>query len=80
MIQKILASGHYDFRGTLEDLKKCISSLKVTKVIRMGNICGYDMCDVECKFKYHGKAYNLYVSKIWTEDLLKLEFRGERGE
>ena len=77
MIQKILTNGRYEFRGTIEDLKKCLNSFKITKVIRMGTTCGINMCDVEGKFKYHGIIYKLYVSKIWTDDILILEYRGE---
>ena len=43
----------------------------------MGTTCGIKMCDVEGKFKYHGTIYKLYVSKIWTDDILILEYRGE---
>ena len=80
MIQKIINDGKYEFRGTLEDFKKCIGSFKITKEIRMGKILDIEMCDVEGKFRYHGVGYKISIHKHWTEDILFIEYRGEIHE
>ena len=80
MIQKILNNGRYEFRGNLDDLKKCLGSLRVTKIIKMGRVCGIEMCDLEAKFKYHGTTYKLFISKVWSEDKLIIELMGIYGD
>lgn len=78
MIQKILIEGKYKFRGDLDDFKRCISSFKITKITRMGEICGVKMCDVEGRFRYHGDTYKVYISKLWNDEILLIEYRGEK--
>ena len=77
MIQSIINTREYNFKGTLDDLKKCLNSFRITKVLAMGTVNGITMCDIEGTFKYHGMIYKIYVNKIWTEDVLIIKYRGE---
>ena len=77
MIQEIINKGSYRFSGTVDDLKKCIGSFRITKVIRSGNIMGVEMFDADGKFRYHGIIHKVYISKLWNENTIIIEHRGE---
>ena len=77
MIQQIINEGQYQFEGTLKDLKKCINSFKVTKVICQGEIQGLELCEVLGKFRYHGEIHHVYISKYWGDkDILYIKYQG----
>jgi len=77
MIQSIIEEGSYKFSGNLDDLKRCLSSFKVTKVMCMGEIQGITLCEVWGKFRYHGENHRVYISKYWGDkDILFIEYRG----
>lgn len=76
MIQQIINDGKYDFEGTLKDLKKCINSFKVTKVIYDGEIQGMILLEVHGKFKYHGATYHILVTKDWMKEVLHIKYLG----
>lgn len=78
MIQKIINDGFYEFEGDLNDLKKCITSFKITKHICIGKILGVDLCEVFGKFRYHGVIYKVSISKHWGgKKKLFIKFLGE---
>ena len=77
MIQAIINNGKYEFSGNLDDLKRCLSSFKVTKVICMEEIQGIKICEVLGKFRYHGANHKVHISKYWGDkELLFIEYRG----
>ena len=76
MIEKIINNGKYNFEGTLDDLKRCIKSFKVVKVIYQGEIQGMNLLEVHGKFKYHGVTYHVLVTKDWIRELLHIKFLG----
>lgn len=77
MIQKIINDGKYQFIGTIDNLKKCISSFRITKTICDEEVCGVYLLEVLGKFKYHGIWHRIKISKDWTgKDILYIEYQG----
>lgn len=77
MIQQIINGGSYEFKGTIQDLKHCINSFKVTKEICNGHIQGLDLLEVLGEFKYHGQKHKVHISKHWGgKDILYIKYRG----
>ena len=80
MIQKILSEGSYKFEGDLTDLKKCMSSFKITEVICMGEIQELNLCEVFGRFRYHGQNHRVRISKYWGDkQILFIEYKGVEG-
>lgn len=81
MIQKIILDGEYLFSGDLNDLKRCLSSFKITKVICEGEISGVKLCEVHGKFRYHGQTHRVHISKHWGgEKKLFIRYRGTEDD
>ena len=77
MIQKIINEGSYKFLGTLQDLKKCINSFKISEVICEGQIQGLDLYEANGKFKYHGQIHKVHISKHWGDkQILYIKYLG----
>lgn len=77
MIQQIITKGSYNFQGSLEDFKHCISSFKVTKVICEGEIQGIKIFEGFGKFRYHNEFHNIKISKLWTDsNVLVINYLG----
>lgn len=77
MIQQIINGGMYEFKGTIIDLKKCLSSFKVTSIICDGTIQDIELYEAMGKFRYHGVTHKVHVSKHWGgKDILYIEYRG----
>jgi len=76
MIQDILKGKKYIFKGTVNDLKKCIGGFNVTEIVLSGKVNDYEMFDAYATFKYHGMIHKIYLSKAWTENKISIEYRG----
>ena len=78
MIQRIINEGYYEFEGSIDNFKKCISSFRVTKVLCDGNIQGIVLLEVLGRFKYHSTWHKVSISKDWSgKDKLYIEYQGE---
>jgi hypothetical protein len=80
MIQELLTKGRYKFNGTLKDFKKCLSSFKITSVIRdeyIGDVYMY-MC--YGFFRYHSEQHKISIDKAMNgTDVLYIKYLGVRG-
>ena len=77
MIQEILNKGSYKFSGTVDDLRKCINSFKITTVVCEGCVQGIDLYEAYGKFKYHGHYHKVHISKHWGgEQILFIKYLG----
>ena len=77
MIHQILNDGEYEFHGTIEDFKKCISSFRITNTTCDGECCGIKLLECDGYFKYHQQHHHLHISKHWgNEDILYVKYLG----
>lgn len=77
MIQQIICKGNYKFEGSLQDFKQCISSFKVTRVIKEGECFGIKLFEAIGKFKYHGETHKIHISKSWNDaNVLFIKYLG----
>lgn len=77
MIQQIINKGEYTFTGTIEDLKKCISSFKMINVRCNGECLGIKLLECDGSFKYHQESHRIKISKYWgNKDILYIKYLG----
>lgn len=78
MLQEIIERGQYKFTGNLDMLKRCVSSFKITHVIKSGKISGIEIFEARGKFRFHGETHKVLVSKSWgNEDILFIKYKGK---
>ncbi len=72
MIQSIL-NGHYNFKGTIKNLLRTNSSIKITKVITDDHFGDIHIYTALAVLKYHGQLIKLEISKSMTDDILYIK-------
>lgn len=79
MIEQIINKGHYNFTGTIKDLKNKLGGFQITEVINDGTIQGIWIFSCFAEFRYHGCKHKIAVTSDFGDpNKLRIEYRGRK--